>query len=222
MISIEPSVCGFSKEEIYQQLQRIITDRIFADSEILQRFLLFIAQETLAGRSNQLKEYTIALNVLNKPVNFDPRQDAIVRIHGCRLRRALTNYYKKSGASDPIYISMPKGGYLIAFSDSRLKYGNENIDHHGRIMNEKVVVDPGKNMIRADMHYCDDRIVITVRMVNLETNEEIWNQIIEYKIFNTHGWDIKEDISKKLTAVIGEYSKFIEEHVAQSARMAVA
>lgn len=218
---IEPSMV-FSKEEIYQQLQRIITDPILAGSEILQRFLLFIGQETIEGRSNQLKEYTIAVNVLNKPVNFDPRQDAIVRIHACRLRRALNNYYKQSGASDPIHISMPKGSYILTFSDSGLKYGNENINHYKRIMNDNVVVDPVNNMIRADMHYCDDRIVIAVRMVNLETNEEIWNQLIEYKVSNAQGWDIQEDISKKLTAIIGEYSKFIEEHVARSVRMAVA
>ena len=223
MNSIEPSAGTFSKEEIYQQLQKIISDRILADSEILQKFLLFIAHETLEGRSNQLKEYTIALNVLHKPVNFDPRQNAIVRIHACRLRRALNNYYKLSGTGDPIHISMPRGGYLLVFSDNQLKWENENIERHDeKAMNESVAVDAVKNMIRADLHYCDDRIIITVRMVNLETNEEIWNQIIEYKVPNAHGWDIQEDISKKLITAIGEYCKFIEECVARSARMAVA
>ena len=223
MNSIAPSVGAFSKEEIHQQLQRIITDRIFADSEILQKFLFFIAQETQEGRSNQLKEYTIGLNVLQKPINFDPRLDAIVRIHACRLRRALHNYYQLPGAEDPIHIAMPKGGYILVFSDNRLKRGSENADHRDKeIMSEFEAIDVVKNLLRADMKYCDDRIMITVRMLNIETNDEIWSQVIEYKVSNSHGWGIQEDISRKLMAIVGEYCKFIEENVARSSRIAVA
>ncbi len=80
-----------SETLIQDQLQKIFLCPVFAVSDILRRFLSHIVQETLAGRSNTIKEYTIAVNVLNKPVSFKPQHDAIVRIHAGRLRRAL-NY----------------------------------------------------------------------------------------------------------------------------------
>jgi len=105
----------FPGEAINEQLQKIFSDPIFTVSDILKRFLSFIVQETLEGRSNQLKEYTIGVGVLNKPVNFRPQQDAIVRIHAGRLRRALNHYYKETGKEDPIHITIPKGSYVPVF-----------------------------------------------------------------------------------------------------------
>src|SRR5664279_1719084 len=78
-----------SEDLIYDQLQKIFNCSVFSVSDILRRFLTYIIQETLAGRSNIIKEYTIAVSVLNKPASFKPQQDAIVRIHAGRLRRCL-------------------------------------------------------------------------------------------------------------------------------------
>jgi len=108
----------FSNDAINQQLQKILLDPIFSVSDILKRFLSFIVEETFAGHSNQLKEYTIGVKVLNKPANFNPQNDAIVRIHAGRLRRALHQYYKNAGAEEPIRILIPKGSYIPVFSDN--------------------------------------------------------------------------------------------------------
>jgi len=102
----------FSNDRVHQQLQKIFVCSSFSVSDILRRFLTYIVVETLAGRSNTLKEYTIAVNVLNKPLSFKPQHDAIVRIHAGRLRRALNNYYKDEGIRDPIEITVPKGSYV--------------------------------------------------------------------------------------------------------------
>jgi TolB-like protein len=75
-------------------------------------------QEMLEGRSNQLKEYTIGVNVLNKPVDFKPQTDAIVRIHATRLRRALNRYYAGSGNEDLLRIAIPKGNYVPFFYEA--------------------------------------------------------------------------------------------------------
>src|SRR6476620_10252975 len=99
----------FSNDAINQQLQKILLDPIFSVSDILKRFLSFIVEETFAGHSNQLKEYTIGVKVLNKPIGFNPQQDAVVRIHAGRLRRALNQYYKNAGAAESLRLSIPKG-----------------------------------------------------------------------------------------------------------------
>jgi TolB-like protein len=107
----------FSHEAIKRQLDKIFRFPVFSESAILRRFLDFIVGQTLAGNENCVKEYTIAINVLGKPVHFKPQENGIVRIHAGRLRRALNRYYDESGAEDPIFISIPKGKYIPNFGD---------------------------------------------------------------------------------------------------------
>src|SRR5689334_19935434 len=108
----------FSKEEIDIQLQKILRNPRFMGSDILKRFLTFIVDQTLMGHSDWLKEYTIGVKVLNKPIDFKPQENGIVRIHAGRLRRALHHYYQQTGTRDAIYISIPKGGYIPTFSNN--------------------------------------------------------------------------------------------------------
>ncbi|EMS34514.1 hypothetical protein C943_03733 [Mariniradius saccharolyticus AK6] len=103
------------KQEIIDQLNRILLFSVFSNSMILSGFLRFIVEETLEGRANSLKEYTIGTNVLAKKVGYDPQADASVRIHAGRLRRALFEYYSGPGLSDPVLISVPKGAYIPSF-----------------------------------------------------------------------------------------------------------
>jgi TolB-like protein len=102
---------------VEQQLERIFHHPDFSSSEILRKFLSFVVQETLTGHANCLKEYTIALKVLQKPVNFNPQKNCIVRIHAGRLRRALYHYYNEPGQNDEIIIGIPKGKYVPVFMD---------------------------------------------------------------------------------------------------------
>lgn len=107
----------FSYDSITDQLDRIFLHPDFSKSEILKKFLSYIVHETLIGSSHCIKEYTIALHVLEKPVSFNPQKDCIVRIHAGRLRQALTHYYAGIGFNDQIVIGIPKGKYVPVFMD---------------------------------------------------------------------------------------------------------
>src|SRR5215510_10136474 len=107
----------FSAAGVEEELERIFRDPHFTESAILKKFLSFIVQETIQGRSNCLKEYTIAVNVLEKPLSFNPQENGIVRIHAGRLRRALGEYYGDMGRDDQIVITIPKGKYVPAFAN---------------------------------------------------------------------------------------------------------
>lgn len=107
----------FSVAAVEEQLERIFRDPHFIESAILKKFLSFIVQETIHGRSNCLKEYTIAINVLEKPLSFNPQENGIVRIHAGRLRRALSEYYSDIGSDDQVVITIPKGKYVPAFAN---------------------------------------------------------------------------------------------------------
>jgi TolB-like protein len=102
--------------EIHEQTGRICSSEGFRHSLILTKFLRFIVEQTLAGKQLQLKEYTIALEVLRKKSDFNPQLDAIVRIHAVRLRKAISGYYAGPGADDPLMIVIPRGSYVPVFS----------------------------------------------------------------------------------------------------------
>lgn len=117
-------------QAIEEQLERIYLHPDFSSSRILRRFLSFIVQETLTGNAVYLKEYTIALKVLEKPNNFNPQKNCIVRIHASRLRKALCHYYNQPGQEDRIFIGVPKGKYVPIFMD-RKQWFDESVADRG-------------------------------------------------------------------------------------------
>ena len=99
------------QQAIREELARILHSGPFHQSQRRQRFLEFIVNETLAGRSERLKGYNVALEVFDRPETFDPLVDPIVRIEAGRLREKLRDYYEAEGQNDPIRIDLPKGSY---------------------------------------------------------------------------------------------------------------
>src|SRR5450755_3559181 len=94
-------------------LDKILASPCFVQSERQQRFLKFVVTETLAGHTDRLKGYTIAIEVFDRDVNFDPAIDAIVRVEAARLRAKLREYYDREGRTDPVRFELPKGAYVI-------------------------------------------------------------------------------------------------------------
>lgn len=98
------------------QLSRILDSADFDATDRAHRFLSHVVDETLAGRGDRIKAYSIAVEVFGRDASFDPQSDPIVRIEAGHLRRALERYYLTAGVADPILITIPKGGYVPAFS----------------------------------------------------------------------------------------------------------
>ena len=80
-------------ELVKSALERLLTGGKLKLSERNRRFLAFVVSETLAGRGERIKAYTIAVDVFGG-AHFDPTNDSIVRIEATRLRSALTAYYE--------------------------------------------------------------------------------------------------------------------------------
>ena len=100
---------------VHQQLNRILASKTFSQVERLKRFVSFIVGETVGGRSGELKEYVIGVQVFGKEASFDPRTDPIVRVQARRLRTRLARYYRDEGNNDELIIDLPKGGYAPVF-----------------------------------------------------------------------------------------------------------
>src|SRR5580765_8923389 len=97
------------------QLDRILSSPTFQQVDRLKRFLTFITVEALSGRSDQLKEYVVGVQVFGKEASFDPRTDPIVRVQARRLRARMARYYRAEGQADETIIDLPKGGYVPVF-----------------------------------------------------------------------------------------------------------
>lgn len=135
-----------SPEQIKIQLQKISESDALKSKRVLCKLLNYITMETLEGRRDKLKGYTIGLAVFNKDCDFDADQDALVRINAGRLRRNLSNYYSNEGMNDEIIIEIPKGGYAPEFSSNKTQTSQTiSTKRKNPIMVPSIAILPFKN-----------------------------------------------------------------------------
>ena len=81
-----------TEREILDHLEDICTTEDFRRSSRCSGFLRYVVGETLAGRTDRIKAYAIAVSVLGRDESFDPQVDPVVRIEASQLRRRLERY----------------------------------------------------------------------------------------------------------------------------------
>lgn len=109
------------RDVVREQLRRILAEPTFQASGPRRAFLRFVVEETLAGRADRLKGFTIAQAVFDRDDDFDPQTDPVVRVEARRLRHDLDGYYAGPGRCDQLIISIPKGGYLPRFDTREIE-----------------------------------------------------------------------------------------------------
>lgn len=102
--------------EIRAQAERILASECFAQTVRAAQFLRYVVEETIEGRGDRLKGYAIAVAVFERPADFDPQSDPLVRVEAGRLRRRLIEYYAVEGRNDPVVIELPRGTYAVTCS----------------------------------------------------------------------------------------------------------
>lgn len=105
-----------TRAEIIATLNRILASRVLSSSPRQQALLRHIVTETLEGRGDRLKEFSLAVDVFGRPTTFDPRTDSIVRVQASRLRSQLADFYAREGAAQTVRIEIPAGSYQATFS----------------------------------------------------------------------------------------------------------
>ncbi len=106
---------GLPQNQIRAELEAVLHSPAFTRSPRLGRLLTYLCSKALAGETDQIKEYSIAVDVLDRPPSFDPDEDAIARVEVHRLRKRLREYYEKEGAADKLEIVIPNGQYAPVF-----------------------------------------------------------------------------------------------------------
>ncbi len=106
-----------SQEDISHQLESMLGSPDFNASPQQSALLKYVVSQTLAGKADRIKGYTVATEVFGRRSDFDQSIDPIVSIQASRLRQAMAQYYDTAGINDPIRIDIPKGTYVPSFSE---------------------------------------------------------------------------------------------------------
>jgi len=105
----------YSAERIRHSLLQVTESERFQKSPKLAELLSYLVEQTLAGRAELLKGYSIAIDVFGRNASFDPARDSIVRVHMSRLRTLLESHYSQSARTvDPMIVLQP-GNYAPKF-----------------------------------------------------------------------------------------------------------
>jgi hypothetical protein len=96
-------------ETLQACVERVLQSETLRNAPSSRRLLRYLADRTLAGETDHLKEYTIGVDAFSKPADYDPRTDSTVRIQVGRLRQKLADYYREEGKQEPAILELPKG-----------------------------------------------------------------------------------------------------------------
>ena len=105
-------------DAVRDSFNRVAASPGFAAAPRLRKFLCFVVERTLDGRTEDLKETVVGVEVFGRDASYDPGIDPVVRITAGRVRERLEQYYQAEGKLDDIRIELPKGGYVPRFEQN--------------------------------------------------------------------------------------------------------
>ena len=102
---------------------RVAASKGIHKSELLPRFLLYVCEQQLMGKAHEISEQRIGTQIFNRPRDYNPGEDNIVRSYARMLRKRLDEYFEGQGSGEPIRIVIPRGGYVPVFQANREEPG---------------------------------------------------------------------------------------------------
>ena len=100
---------------VLQELKEILSSPHFCNSKRYPALLRFVVENTLEGKSSQLKERTLGIEVFDRPADYDTNSDTIVRYTAGEVRKRLQLYYLEHPSHSGVRISLPSGSYVPEF-----------------------------------------------------------------------------------------------------------
>jgi hypothetical protein len=105
----------FSRSDLLEQLERIVSSKHFRNSKRYPTFLRFVVEQTLAGKTESLKERTLGVDVFARTSHYDTNEDPIVRVTAGEIRKRIAQYYQEPGHEEELRIDLPLGSYVPHF-----------------------------------------------------------------------------------------------------------
>jgi len=109
MVSAGPQV---SESEKREAITAVLSSHTFSRSAQLRAFLGYVCEREMTGRTEDLTEYQIAVEVLGRPKDFNLTDDSSVRNRAYELRQRLEKFYSSEQPEALVRIEIPRGGYV--------------------------------------------------------------------------------------------------------------
>ena len=118
-----------SSDLIRPELQRVLRSDHFNKSKRCQTLLSYVVEETLAGRSDQLKERLIGVTVFGRSPSYNTAEDPVVRNAAIEVRKRLAQFYVESAHTTAVRIDLHAGNYIPEFRFQEKAQPQEEREH---------------------------------------------------------------------------------------------
>lgn len=112
---LEATPLDISPAEIEQQLARILDSHHFRHSHRYPVLLKYLVEQTLIGRSGELKERLLGIEVFHRAPDYDTNTDPVVRVTAAEIRKRIAQYYLEPAHTNEVRIEIPVGSYVPHF-----------------------------------------------------------------------------------------------------------
>ncbi len=117
-----------AKQVILLELKRILKSPPFRNSNRCKEFLSCVVRNSIEGRSENLKERTIGIEVFHRGPDYSTGDDPVVRVNAGEVRRRLGQYYETAPVDTVVKIAMHPGSYAPEFHWTSTVPPDENQD----------------------------------------------------------------------------------------------
>jgi hypothetical protein len=99
----------------WELVLRVADSVYFRKGQKLRAFLLYVCENNILGRPENVREQLIGSRVFGRHADYDPSNDNIVRVEARELRKRLEAYFAREGKNEAAVIEIPKGAYVPIF-----------------------------------------------------------------------------------------------------------
>ncbi len=100
---------------VRDQLERMLAHPFFSHSKRYPTLLRYVVEHTLEGRTEQMKERTLGIEVFGRTPEYDTNQDPVVRTTAGEIRKRIAQYYYLAEHQHQLRIELPIGTYIPEF-----------------------------------------------------------------------------------------------------------
>jgi hypothetical protein len=103
------------RELVQKELDAILSSYHFRGSKRYPALLKYVVDAALEGRSRDLKERTLGVEVFGRPPDYDTNADPVVRFSASEVRKRIAQYYHENEGRSRLQIELPLGSYMPEF-----------------------------------------------------------------------------------------------------------
>ena len=100
---------------VLEELDHVLASRFFKNSPRSRQFLEYIVRRKLEGRTEELKERSIGIELFQRPPSYATGEDPVVRVQAGEVRRRLEQFYQAETGQPPVRIELSVGSYAPHF-----------------------------------------------------------------------------------------------------------